>query len=271
MKSLLQITMVAALTLSLPGIISAEQSTTLNIPALAPMVYHAPSNEPLDFITGRFSPAKHPNFVSLGSQYSNRSNMYLQKPAYDAFKAMYKAAKKDGVRLVIRSAARSFNAQRSIWEGKWIGKRKVGGALNIHKKIPDPMQRARKILEYSSMPGSSRHHWGTEIDLNSFNNDWFDSGKGKRIYNWLQQNAARFGFCQTYTAKSIDGRTGYNEEKWHWSYMPLSGPYTEQAAQQLRNHMIRGFKGAETAEAVNIVGEYVLGINPQCRLQNPNG
>ena len=121
------------------------------------------------------------------------------------------------------------------------------------------------------MPGSSRHHWGTEIDLNAFDNSWFDSGKGKRVYDWLQQNAARFGFCQTYTSKNRDGRTGYNEEKWHWSYVPLSGPYTEQAAQQLRNHMIRGFQGAETAEAVNIVGEYVLGINPQCRLQNPNG
>ena len=173
---------------------------------------------------------------------------------------------------MIRSAARSFKAQRSIWEGKWTGKRKVGGVLNIDKKIPDAVQRARKILEYSSMPGSSRHHWGTEVDLNAFNNDWFASGKGKKLYSWMQQNAARFGFCQPYTAKGPDGRnTGYNEEKWHWSFVPLAGPYTEQAAQQLGNTMIRDFKGAEAAESVNIVGEYVLGINPQCRRQNPNG
>ncbi len=257
----------ALLTLSLAAPIGAEQTTTLAIPTLAPVAYQAPAGVSHDFLMGRFSPATHPNFVRLSEQHSSRSNMYLQKPAYAAFKAMYAAAQKEGIRLVIRSAARGFSAQRSIWEGKWTGKRKVGGALNIHKKIPDPVRRARKILEYSSMPGSSRHHWGTEVDLNAFNNDWFASGKGRQLYRWLQQNAARFGFCQPYTAKGGDGRSsGYNEEKWHWSYLPLAGPYTEQAAQQLHNSMIRGFKGAETAEAVNIVGEYVLGIDPRCRL-----
>lgn len=263
-------TFIAILLFSLATPGSAQQNTILSITPIAPTEkYHAPSNEALDFLMGRFSPSKHPNFVSLGSRYSNRSNMYLQKEAYAAFKAMYKAAKQEGVVLVIRSAARSFKAQRSIWEGKWTGKRKVGGRLNIHKKIPDPVQRAYKILEYSSMPGSSRHHWGTEVDLNAFNNKWFNSGKGKKLYRWLQQNAARFGFCQTYTAKGPDGRShGYNEEKWHWSYIPLSGPYTEQAAQQLRNDMIRDFKGEETAGAINIVEHYVLGINPQCRLKN---
>ncbi|MGB1011458.1 MAG: M15 family metallopeptidase [Thiolinea sp.] len=246
--------------------VSAEQ-TTLTIPALSPVEYYAPSNESLEFLTGQFSPAKHPNFVRLGSNYSSRSNMYLQKEAYEAFKAMYKAAKKDGVRLVIRSAARNFNTQRTIWEGKWNGKRKVGGVLNIDKKIPDPVKRALKILEYSSMPGSSRHHWGTEIDLNSFDNKWFTSGKGKKLYQWLEQNAARFGYCQPYTAKGPDGRgSGYNEERWHWSYTPLAGPYTEQAAQQLRSDMIRGFKGGKTAESVKIVEHYVLGINPACRI-----
>ncbi len=36
----------------------------------------------------------------------------------------------------------------------------------------------------------------------------------------LTANAAKFGFCQPYNVKT--DRKGYNEEKWHWSFMPLS-------------------------------------------------
>ncbi|NJK84501.1 MAG: M15 family metallopeptidase [Saprospiraceae bacterium] len=45
---------------------------------------------------------------------------------------------------------------------------------------PNPQERALKILKYSSMPGTSRHHWGTDIDLNSFSNSYFEQGEGKK-------------------------------------------------------------------------------------------
>ncbi len=64
------------------------------------------------------------------------------------------------------------------------------------------------------MPGA-RHHWGTDFDLNALNNAYFNTKDGKRIYDWLTQHAAEFGFCQPYTAKGgPDGRPiGYEEEK----------------------------------------------------------
>lgn len=217
------------------------------------------------FLMGKYSASKNGNFVRISSKYASRSGMYMQRLPYDAFKAMYKDAKNSGVNLKIISATRSFYHQKSIWEGKWDGKRKVGGIKNIKRSIKDPIARARKILEYSSMPGSSRHHWGTDIDLNAFNNRYFESGKGKKTYDWLVNNAPRYGFCQPYTQKSNARPTGYNEEKWHWSFRPLSKHYTEQAQIRLFDEKFGGFRGSNTAAHIGILKNYVLGINPYCR------
>lgn len=215
----------------------------------------------LSYVMGQFDPATHPDFVAIDTKYADREGMYLHKDTYEAFQRMYAAAQAEGIRLTIRSAARNFDYQKGIWEGKWTGERKIENGTDAAKAYPDPKARALKILEYSSMPGSSRHHWGTDIDLISFSNEYFDKGDGKKAYDWLKQHAATYGFCQPYTA----GRPfGYHEERWHWSYLPLAQPVTRLAQQQLRDTMIQGFAGAEVAPRIGIVKHYVLGINPQC-------
>lgn len=215
----------------------------------------------LQYVMGQFDPAQHPDFVLIDAQYSNRSDRYLHKDTYAAFKRMYEAAMTDGVKLTIVSAARNFEVQKSIWEAKWNGSRKIENGKDASKAYPDPKTRALKILEFSSMPGSSRHHWGTDIDLINLNNEYFDNGEGKKAYDWLLANAATYGFCQPYTA----GRPhGYHEERWHWSFLPLAQPLTALARLQLKDSMIEGFEGAEVAEAIGIVEKYVLGINLEC-------
>ena len=120
---------------------------------------------------------------------------------------MAQAARQEGIALRIISATRNFAAQQRIWEAKWRGRRKVNGqVLNI--MVPNPTQRALKILEYSSMPGTSRHHWGTDIDLNALTNAYFTSGERvKKVYDWLQAHAAEYGFCQVYTEQGKIART----------------------------------------------------------------
>lgn len=215
----------------------------------------------LNYIMGRFDPSKHPDFVVIDSQYADRKGMYLRKDAYEAFLAMYHAAKKDGITLQIRSATRSFYAQKSIWEAKWTGERNIEGGENLAKTTPDPKERALKILRYSSMPGSSRHHWGTDIDLNNLENDWFSEGEGLTMYTWLKAHAHEYGYCQVYSA----GRpNGYFEERWHWSFTPVSAKLTAYARDNLKNEMITGFLGSESAVMIDIVRNYVLGINEEC-------
>ena len=219
---------------------------------------------PLATLIGKIDPAKDTAFVKIGSQYTTKPDIYLRKAAYTAFQAMHTAALKDGVKLEIISATRNFASQKGIWERKWDGGTLVGGK-NLAQTEPDPAARALKILSYSSMPTTSRHHWGTDIDLNNLENSYFASGTGKKIYDWLVAHAAEYGFCQTYTAIGPERPHGYQEEKWHWSYMPIAAPFLKAFKAQVQYSDINGFKGAEVAEQLQIIDHFVGGIAPACR------
>lgn len=214
----------------------------------------------LAYVMGKFEPSTHDSFVEIPLDYADQTGRYMRKDAMQAFIEMADSAKTDGVNLIIKSAARNFNIQKQIWEKKWSGQTILSDGTNAAKDIKEPKQRAIKILEYSSMPGTSRHHWGTDIDLNSFNNDYFATGKGLAIYKWLTANAAQFGFYQPYTEKGPDRPHGYNEEKWHWSYSTVSDYCTDFARHNLRPSRIGGFEGAEVALEIGVVDRYVLGV-----------
>ena len=223
-----------------------------------------PESLTLDFIMGKFDPAQDSSFTPILTKHADRSGMLMKKEAYESFQKMYEDALQDGVQLVIRSAARNFDYQKGIWERKWTGETILSNGNNAMTTYADPGVRAQKILEYSSMPGTSRHHWGTDIDFNSFDNKWFESGEGLKLYNWLENNAEKYGFCRPYTAKDSLRPNGYNEEKWHWSYTPLSDIYTAFASEKMKANYVKGFAGSEVAEQLDVVNHYILGINHQC-------
>lgn len=218
----------------------------------------------VQYLIGKFSPSKEVSFTEVAMPYANREGLYVREETFAAFKNMYQAALNDGVKLVIISATRTFDAQKGIWEAKWTGKRIVEGK-NLATAIADPVERARIILKYSSMPGTSRHHWGTDIDLNSMDPKFFDTESGKKMYDWLSKNAASFGFGQPYCAKGEKRTTGYEEEKWHWSYLPVSKQCTAAWKSKVTYADITGFSGSETAEKLKVIDDYVMGINPDCK------
>lgn len=205
-------------------------------------------NIEVKFLLGKFDYRKDSTFVLVDSALTTKP-LFVKKGTYEAFKKMHQAAKKDSIDLRILSGTRNFYEQKWIWERKW----------KRYKDLP-PFERTLKILEYSAMPSSSRHHWGTDIDINNLNNNYFDKGRGKKEYQWLQAHANNFGFYQVYTDKS-SGRTGYQLERWHWSYLPLSSTYLKAYNQQIRAKDIEGFLGAAYADSVKIVKDYVNGID----------
>ncbi len=217
-----------------------------------------------DYLMGKFKPNQHPDFTKIAAIHASRKGMHLRKDAYAAFVSMYNAAKKDGVTLKIISATRPFHHQKRIWEAKWTGKRAVNGK-RLPAKVDNAKERALLILHYSSMPGTSRHHWGTDIDLNDLNNRYFERGVGQRIYKWMSANASKYGFCQVYSPKGDNRPWGYEEEKWHWSYLPVAKRLTELYKTTMNNTDISGFKGSETAISIDMINKYVLGINPDCK------
>lgn len=201
-------------------------------------------------LMGQFDPSSHADFTRIESQFTSKEGIYLRTECYEAFKRMHAHAAADGVNLKIISATRNFNYQKGIWERKWDRPQYMGW---------QDIRKAKDILSYSSMPGSSRHHWGTDIDLNKLSNDWFKQGEGKKIYDWLVAHAANYGFHQVYTSKE-EGRTGYNEEKWHWSYLPLAENYLRVFNDRIQNKDFEGFSGSKVAEEIRIKQLYVNGV-----------
>lgn len=200
-----------------------------------------------DFILGKFDYKKDTSFAKVSKTHASKP-LYLKKVAYSAFIKMYNSAKSQGVQLKIVSGTRNFYQQKAIWERKW----------EKYKNLP-PITRALKILKFSSMPSTSRHHWGTDIDLNNLENSYFETRQGKKIYDWLTKNANQYGFYQVYTSKE-NGRTGYSMEKWHWSYLPLSKTYLKYYNDSISATDIEGFKGAYLADKLNIIKDYVNGV-----------
>lgn len=214
-------------------------------------------------LLGKHNPSTNPDFVEVPIEMANRAGMRLHRSAYGAFKRMRAKAKDDGVVLTIISATRTFDQQKRIWERKWTGAKMVDG-IDLSVSITDPANRATKILEYSSMPGTSRHHWGTDIDINSLNNDYFSTGKGKKEYQWLRDNAHDFGFCQPYSPKGEERIHGYEMEKWHWSYMPLAKEYLMWYVKKIKPENLNGFKGYDALPFSEVLN-YVTGISSDCK------
>ena len=207
------------------------------------------------FLLGQTNYEKDVRFIQVPSNRSTKT-CYLLKEVNTAFDEMAATAQKVGISLKVVSGGRNFQMQKSIWERKWTARR---------PNFKSDKETALDILKYSSMPGTSRHHWGTDLDINSVDPSYFASGKGKVEYDWLKKNAATFGFCQTYDNKSESNRTGYSEEKWHYTYMPISNKLLEQYNKKITRDLITGFLGSSTAKEIDVVKFYVNGISLLCK------
>jgi len=205
------------------------------------------------FLTGHFDYSKDTAFVKVDGKYSERV-IYLQKTVYKAYIKMHAAALKDGINLNIISGTRSFTDQCCKWGSEWNSP-KFLNLTNVN-------ERAETLLRWWSMPGTSRHHWGTDIDFSNMTVAYFKTSAGKKMYAWLITNACKYGFYQPFNA----GRaTGYQEEKWHWSYMPLSKIYLREYVRQVAYADINGFTGCSAAKQIDVIKNRVLAVNTQCK------
>ncbi len=208
--------------------------------AITPLYGQISENE----LLGKINPIIHPDFIKIKS---NGKFFWIRTEVAVKYEEMAKDAKKEGINLFIVSAFRSFEDQKNIWEYK-----------NKKYSYLSKQERVKKILEYSSMPGTSRHHWGTDIDLVSVNPSFFDSFEGKKIFKWLTNNASKYGFFMPYSS----GRTnGFKEEKWHWSYKPIAEKFLIEYTNKIKYEDLSGFFGSELAEELKIFENYVLNIS----------
>ena len=153
-----------------------------------------------------------------------------------AFNDMQVAAAHEGFNLQAASSWRSFERQLAIWNGKWRGERPLLDADNqpLDALQLDDMERLHAILRWSALPGTSRHHWGTDLDI--YDPDCLPVGTRLALEpweyeaggwfadlgEWLGDHMADFGFFLPY-AKPLDAAQGVAYEPWHISFAPESG------------------------------------------------
>jgi LAS superfamily LD-carboxypeptidase LdcB len=151
--------------------------------------------------------------------------------------AMRDAARKAGIDLRPVSSHRDFERQRLLWNRKWCGERPLydrRGRLLDPAKLSEP-ERVDAILCWSAVPGGSRHHWGTDIDVidaaamppdyqvQLLPEEYAEGAVFGRLAQWLDENMARFGFFRPYGSD----RGGAAVEPWHLSYAPVASEAIE--------------------------------------------
>lgn len=233
-----------------------EQATTLSTyGAFQRKLYEELLNEHItkDFLIGKVKRNNNPLFEKVIPEHTER-NIYLLAPVYEAYIKMYNAAKNDGVKLIITSGHRTYVEQVCEWELRWNNPQ-------TEDTFETTVDKAKYLLQYRSMPGTSRHHWGTDIDLNSFRLSYFETQEGKKVYSWLQENAHLYGFYQPYTVRDETRPVGYNEEKWHWSYRPIAQIMLERYLVLIDKDDIKGFKGEKAVSHLDIIEQWVCGIS----------
>lgn len=218
----------------------------------------------INYLTGRYEASSvHTELKDI----SGTKNHYLLLEVAKQWATMVAAYEREKSKdskqsIFLVSSFRSFNQQKSIWEAKYSGQRKM--RETVKGKTPEEI--VDLILEFSSAPGTSRHHWGTDLDLNALENSYFEKGgKGYEIYSWLSVNAKRFGFCQPYNAKSLRNNKGYEEEKWHWSYKPISSSLRQIWISEFQSKSLQlsGYNGVEIMNSKAL--DYVSEISNECK------
>jgi LAS superfamily LD-carboxypeptidase LdcB len=146
----------------------------------------------------------------------------------EAFKRMQTSAAQDNVDIHIVSSYRSFERQLSIWQNKWSGKAIL---LDANENTLDAtelsdQEKIYAILTWSALPGASRHHWGTDLDVydkksvEKSQHDFqlvcseYDQGPCTLLNNWLNKHAIKFGFSRPYA----EYKGGIAREPWHLSF-----------------------------------------------------
>lgn len=186
----------------------------------------------------------------------------LQAEAAHAFAALQADARQAGFDLRIASSFRSFARQLSIWNGKAAGTRAVhddqGRAVDMSRL--SPAGRVHAILRYSALPGTSRHHWGTDLDVYDAAavapgyqvqlspQEVAAGGVFDALHSWLDARMAADDSHGFYRPFSRD-RGGVAPERWHLSYAPLA----RECAVQLQCDLLTGCWDCE-----EVVGELLL-------------
>ncbi len=132
-----------------------------------------------------------------GKSYTiNRNDLSLRRAAEESLENMAKAARADGVTLLVSSTYRSYDYQVTVYN------------RNVKQMGQEAADRE------SARPGYSQHQTGLAVDFGSIDDSFAQTKAGK----WVLSNTSHFGWSLSFP-DGYEALTGYRWESWHYRYV----------------------------------------------------
>ncbi len=219
---------------------------------------------------------KESHLVNFPAQSDVKIHRRLAKP----LEQLILAGREAGFELSIASGFRSFYRQQRIWNEKCQGLRPVvddSGHLLAVERL-DPLEKVHAIMRWSAIPGTSRHHWGTDIDIYDVSampegyrlqlspEEYTCGGIFEPMMSWLygyleQQKQADFYFPYS------EDNGGIACEPWHMSYRPVAVEYQQKQSPSLLKQYLQQLYDENSIEykieALDVVLENIETLYPR--------
>jgi LAS superfamily LD-carboxypeptidase LdcB len=192
------------------------------------------------------------------------------------FTELRSQALRAGFDIVPASSFRDFDRQLTLWNAKYRGERELLDTEGrpVTASALSPAQRVETIAIWSALPGASRHHWGTDLDLIDRNTmsegyrvrleqtEYAPGGVFHPMAVWLEANAAKFGFFRPF--RGIE--SAVPPEPWHYSYALTAEPARAQLTAEILREALQScaIEGREfvLARLDELHGRFVARIDP---------
>lgn len=178
--------------------------------------------------------------IALGltnAHITDSDGLLMTEQAAGAFSTLQSRANDVGFQLSVASSYRSYERQLAIFNGKWGGERPVfdDNDRALVRQDYSEEEWLHRILRFSALPGTSRHHWGTDIDifdptrippgqsLQLIPSEYQSGGVFEDLTQWLDELIAA-NDCEGFFRPYDQDRGGVSEEPWHLSYEPAASP-----------------------------------------------
>jgi LAS superfamily LD-carboxypeptidase LdcB len=202
----------------------------------------------------------------------------VHRDVVEPFLQLREEARKEGFDVRIESGFRGFERQLGIWNRKAAGQQAVldSDAVPLDITKLSPRELVYAILRWSALPGASRHHWGTDIDIfdeaarpagyevQEIPEEVNPGGMFGPLHEWLDRRivaGTSFEFFRPYDRD----RGGVAPERWHISYAPISDTLLRQLTPDLLRETVRAadmkLKDVVLRELDGIYERFVVNVN----------
>jgi LAS superfamily LD-carboxypeptidase LdcB len=206
-------------------------------------------------------------------------NHYLHANIVNDFVALQSAAASAGLDLCIASSFRDFNRQSAIWNAKFSNKRVVLNKAQqaVELNSLSDIEKCTAIMLYSALPGASRHHLGTDLDifdkgavsddyeLQLTPDEYQHGGPFAELSQWLDTHLAEFGFYRPYQ----HDLGGVAPELWHISHISQSEQLMSHLSLEILHNCIKESnllgKDAILTHLPALYERFVLNVSPPAK------